>query len=803
MSLLQDFRLALRLLKKSPGTTLVTVLALALGIGVNTSAFSTVSALVLHPLPYPQTSRIMTVWETIPKMRTQRDAVAPANFFDWQDRSRSFERIAAYRSWDVALTGAGDPERLRAFSVSPAFFPLLGMQPMMGRTFRSEETTPGHSQVVVISHSFWERRMGSAPDAVGKTISLGGLPHTVIGVMPEDFDYPLAAELWSPLSLTPEEQNDRAVHSLAVLARLKPDASVSKARAEMDAISRHLAQEHPDTNESREARVIPILELTNNVTDRFTLMLLCTAGFVLLLACANIGNLQLVRATSRTKEIAVRTALGAGRLQLARQLLIDSVLTAVAGGLLGLQLASWNLSLTPLMVPPEVFKWVAGLRNMRITGEVVLFTLALSLIAGLLCAAPAIFQMLHGRKSADLNHLLKEGGRSGTSGRARSRLRNALAIGEVALALVLLIGAGLMIATFNRALTLNTGFNPNNLLTLQVSLPLSEYRTKASMTEFSQRALDGVSAIAEVKAAAAVVGLGTAEGLYVEGRPEPRPGEPRPAIRAITENYFEALGLPILQGRAIGRMDGPDAENTVVVSNSIARHYWPDSNPIGQRMKLGNGRSPWLTVVGVSGDVKDWFDNEPQPAAYVSYAQSPAPGIGFYLRTTGDPMRIASAVREKIRAVDVNLPVFDVKTMDRSISEQTSGVRAAAVSMTTYAVIALLLAVTGIYAVISYSVAQRTHEIGIRMALGADRRTVLKMTLGQAARIAGIGLGIGVPLAALLTRVLSSVLYNVIAVDLTTLTLLTVLLGGSGVLAGYIPARRAARVDPMTALHHE
>lgn len=803
MSLLQDFRLAIRLLKKSPGTTLVIVLALALGIGVNTSAFITVSALVLHPLPYPETSRIMTVWETIPKMRTQRDAVAPANFFDWQESNQSFERIAAYRTWDVALTGAGDPERLRAFAVSPAFFPLLGMQPVMGRTFRSEETSPGRSRVVVVSHSFWERRMASAPDAVGKTIALGGLPHTVIGVMPEDFDYPLAAELWSPLALTPDEKNERAVHSLMVLARLKPGVSVVKARAEMDAISRRLAQEHPNTNESREARVIPILELTNNVTDRFTLTLLCTAGFVLLLACANIGNLQLVRASGRAKEIAVRTALGAGRFQIARQLLIDSVLTALAGGLLGLQLASWNLLLTHFLVPPEIFKWVAGLRNMRISGEVVVFTLAVSLIAGLLCAAPAIFQMLHGRSSIDLNDMLKEGGRSGTSGRARSRLRNSLAVSEVALALVLLIGAGLMVSTFDRLLKLNTGFNPNNLLMLHVSLPESEYRTKASIKEFSARALDGMSTIGEVKAESAVAELGTAEGLYIEGRPEPRPGEPRPAIRAIAGDYFTAMGLPFLQGRPIGREDGPDAEKTVVVSDSIARHYWPETNPIGQRVKLGNERSPWLRVVGVSGDVKDWFDNEGEPAAYVPFAQSPVPGIGFYLRTAGDPMHVASAVREKVRAVDSNLPVFDVKTMDQSISEQTSGVRAAAVSMATYAVIALLLAVSGIYAVISYSVAQRTHEIGIRMALGADQSTVVRMTLGQAARIAGVGLGIGVPLAALLTRLLSSVLYNVIAVDLTTLTLLTVLLGGSGVLAGYLPARRAARVDPMTALHHE
>ena len=411
MNILRDFRLGIRVLRRSPGTTLIIVLALALGIGVNTSSFITVSALVLHPLPYPNLERIMTLWETIPKMRGERDAVAPANFFDWKERSHSFEHIAAYRGWDITLTGVSDPETIRAFAVSPSFFPLLGMQPALGRTFRAEEAEPAHSQVVVVSYGFWQRRMGSTRDAVGKSLSLGGRAYTVIGVMPDDFDFPLAAELWAPLALTLEEQNERAAHNLAVLARLKPGVQVSQAQAEMDTISRQLAQEHPGTNESREANVTPVRELTNNVTDRFVVVLLYTAGFVLLLACANVANLQLARATGQQKEMAIRTALGAGRFRIARQIVFESTLTAIAGGCLGLVLADFNLTVTKLYeIPPIIARYVAGIRSMRIDGLVVLFTVAVSLAAGLLCAVRRYSRTLRTKSVWDLNDVLKEGG---------------------------------------------------------------------------------------------------------------------------------------------------------------------------------------------------------------------------------------------------------------------------------------------------------------------------------------------------------------------------------------------------------
>lgn len=802
-NLLRDFRYGLRVLLKSPGATAVAVLALALGIGANASGFIWVSALVLHPLPYPDQGRIMTLWETIPKVRAERDAVAPANFLDWKEQSRSFEQLAAYRPWDASLTGIGDPERIQACRVSPEFFALLGLKPLSGRTFAREEAEPARDGVIVVSQDFWRNRLGSASDALGKTVSLDDRVYTVVGVMPSDFDYPLATEIWAPLSLSGEEKNQRAIHSLAVLGRLKPQTSVAQARAEMAAIARRIERQYPQTNEARSAAVLPLRELTNEVTDRFVLTLLGAAGFVLLLACANIANLQLARATARQKEMAIRAALGAGRFSMVRQLLAENILMALLGGGLGLFLASWNLEFSKSSIPPLVYRWVAGMKATRIDAGVALFTLAASLAAGVLVALPAIFQLLRPRAIADLNQSLKEGGRGSTSAPAGNRLRSALVVVEVSLALVLLVGAGLMVGTFRRLLTLNPGFNPKNLLTMEIALPALRYPESSQITAFYDRVLQGLETIPEVKAAAASGNLGTAAGLSVEGRPEPRPGEPQPQIQAVSEHYFQAMQLPISRGNPISRRDGAESPRVVVLSESVAHHYWPDSNPIGQRIKLGDSRSPWLTVIGVSGDVKNWFNAEPLPAAYVPFFQAPQASMRVVMRTAADPMRVANAARAQVRAVDKGQPVYDVKSMEQSIADQTSGVGAAATSMTIYAAIALLLAATGIYAVISYTVARRTHEIGVRIALGAGQGDVLKMVVWQASRMAGLGLAIGIPMAFLLNRVMSSVLYNVVALDPMTFAVFTALLGASALLASYLPARRAARVDAMVALRHE
>jgi predicted permease len=802
-SLLRDFRQALRGLMKSPVVSAVAVLALALGIGVNTSSFTAVNTIVLHPMTYPHLERIMTLWESIPKLRTERDAVAAANFEDWKEQAQVFEYIAAYRSWSVNLTGVDDPERLQGYLVAPSFFPLLGLKPMLGRTFSSDEAELGHEGVAVVSRGFWQRRLASAPDAAGKSISLNGRTYMVVGVMPQDFDFPLATDVWAPLALTAAEKNERAIRNLAILGRLKPGIPVAQARVEMETIARRLEQRYPQTNEARSVLVTPLRELTNQVADRFVLILLGAAVFVLLLACANVANLQLVRATGQQKEIALRAALGASRFQIARQLVVQTVTIAFLGGVLGLVLGAWHVAWVKASFPPSVMRWMAGLKDMHIDGWVLAFTLAASLVAGVMCGLPAIWQLLRRTRLDDLNEVLKEGGRSSSAGPARGRLQNVLVVSEVALALVLLVGAALMVKTFQRMLTIDAGFNPRNLLTAQVSLPSLKYRDDAQIRGFYSQVLGGLETIPQAKSAAAAAYFGTADGLYIEGRPDPRPGEPWPDIRAVSAHFFPAMQIPVLQGRSISEQDGPESPKVVVVTESIARHYWPDSTPIGQRIRLGNTQAPWLTVVGVSGDTKNWFTSQLLPRAYIPYLQAPSRSMTLFVRTTSDPMLSASGLRAKVREVDKNQPVYDIKSMEQTLNEETSGVRVSASMMSMFASIALLLAATGIYAVISYSVVQRTHEVGVRIALGASRANVLKMTLMRAFRLAGLGLAIGLPAAFGLTRLMSSALFNVVALDWTMFATFTLVLASSAMLAGYIPARRATMVDPVEALRHE
>ena len=802
-----DFRYALRALRRAPGTTAVAALALALGIGVNTSAFIWVSALVLHPLPYAGLERIMTVWETVPKVRAGRDAVAPTNFLDWRQENRAFEQMAAYQPWDANLTGTGEPERIQACLVTAGFFAVLGMKPTLGRSFsREEQDTPG-SGAVIVSHGFWQRRLASSPDAVGRSVSLDNRNYTIAGVMPAEFDYPLATELWAPLAMTPQESNQRKLRTLLVLGRLRPHVTVTDARAAMGVIAGRLERAYPQSNESRGVAVVPVRELANEMTDRFVLTLLGAASFVLLLACANVASLMLARATSRQRQFAVEAALGASRFRIARLLLAESTLIALLGGVLGIYLAAWNLDLTKSRIPTDVLRFVFGMRNIHIDAGVALFTLAISVLAAVLCGLPAILLALRRNAASDLAETLKEGGRGPSSGPARSRARSALVVVEVALALILLVGAGLMVETFQGLLTANPGFNPKNLLTMQVVLGEQQYREPAQTAAFYDRVLNKLGALPDVRVAGAYAEKGAPDGFFVEGQPEPRPGETRPGVRTVTGRYFETMELPIRLGRGTSEQDGADSPRVVVLSESVVRHYWPDyargADPVGRRIKLGNSLSPWLTVVGVSGDVKNWFSGEPQPTAYIPSAQAPQHAMTLLLRTAGDPLAVAARARAAVRVVDRNPPLYDVKSMEQNIAMQTSGVGSAALSMEIYAAIALLLAVTGIYALTSYSVAQRTHEIGTRMALGARGSDVLKMVVGQSLRTAGAGLAIGLPAALILTKIMSSVLSNVVPMDLRTVAAFTVVLAAASLLAAYVPARRAARVDPMVALHHE
>lgn len=801
--LVRDLRYAARVLLKSPVATSVAVLALALGIGVNASSFITISSLVLRPLPYPRLERIVTIWETPPKLHSQQSAFAPANFIDLRNQTRSFQKLASYRNWDANLTGIGTPERLQACLVSPSFFYVLGIGAEVGRTFVNDPDQPSHSRVAVVSEGFWKSHLAASKAAIGASVSLNGHNYTVLGVMPDRFDYPLGTEIWSPLTFEPAEQHERAHHDLMALGLLKPEVSAAQANAEISTIASRLEQLYPRTNQDRSMLVVPLRDLTDRVTNHFVVMLLGAAGFVLLLACANIGNLQLARATNREREIAVRAALGASRFEIAREVFTESVLISAAAGVLGLLLASWNNALMKSSIPPLALRFVPGLRTMHVDGTVVLFTTIASLLAGILCSLPAISQLVNRKMRADLNDVLRGRGGSTSATPARNRVRTALVVFELALALVLLVGAGLMVKTFERLLYVNQGFDPKNLLTMRVSLPATQYPRPEKIRSVYDRVLQRFAAIHGVTAVGLSSDEGSAEHLVIEGQPEPRPGEPHPEISAINDHYLEAMRIPLLQGRSISGADRLGSPPVVVISENVARHFWPNSNPIGRHIKL-SAQSDWLTIVGISGNVtQDWFTNQPSAAAYICYAQFPGAHAKFFLRTEGDPMLAAQPARFEMRAVESDLPVYELETIEQSMYEERGGIRAAARMMTTYAVIALLLAVTGIYAVVSYFVAARTHDIGVHMALGARRGDVLKMTMGQSVRLTVTGLAFGIPLAILLARVMSSALYNVVNIDAATFAVFAGVLFLSALVASYLPSLRAIRIDPMTALRDE
>lgn len=799
--LTRDLRQAARVLRKSPVATCVAILALALGIGVNASSFIRIDAIILHPLPYPRLERIVTVWETLPKTGAQRNAFAPGDFFDLQGQSRSFERMAAYRGWEVSLTDAGNPEHVRAFLVTPGFFSVLGTQAALGRTFSSDDERLAARDVVVVSEGFWKGHLAAAPDAAGKSITLDGRAYAIAGVMPDDFDFPLGTDIWAPLIPDPASRHDHATRDLMVIGLLKPNVSAARASAEAGAIAARLAQQYPTTNEGRGMLAAPLREMAEGVTDRFLWTLLGAAGFVLLLACANVGNLHMARAANRRKEMAVRVALGASRFQIARQLLAESVLISAAAGILGLLLASWDNDYGKSHLPALVLRIVPGLRTMRIDSNVILFTLALSLATGVLCGLPAILHLAYGKSRTNPADALRERSSSGP-GAAGSRMRAALIVSELAMALVLLTGAGFMVQIFNHLLDRDQGFDPRNALTMQVALPPAGYSQPAGVISFYDRALEGLASVPGVTAAGLSSSLGPAERLSVEGRPEAQPGDARPEVIAIGGRYLDAMRIPLVAGRSISDRDRRDSPRVVVVSDSVARYYWPGANPIGRHIRIG-GQADWLTVAGVCGDITNWFTGEAQAAAYIPYAQFPPASATFVLRTAGEPNQAAAAARSTIAGIDHDLPVYEVTTLEQTISDMQSGVRGAAVAMSTYALIALLLAVTGVYAVISYFVAARTHDIGIRMALGAGRTEVLGMIARQTARLTAAALACGIPLAILLTRVMASALYADIHAGAGRFALLTLTLIAAALAATYFPARRAMNIDPMTALRDE
>jgi putative ABC transport system permease protein len=806
-NLLHDIRYALRTLRKSPAFVLVAVVALALGIGANSTIFITVNAMLLRPIAVRDLDRVVAVWGTLPSQHARRLSASPADFRDWGEQNEVFERIAAGHGWDANLTGSGLPERLEGYQVTGTFFPLLGVEPMLGRTINADDQQPGKDRVVVLSYTAWKNRFASDAAIIGKTIMLNGQEMSVIGVMGPDFDYPLNTGIWGPLSLTPSQLADRNDHYLTVIGRLKSGVAVRAAQAQMDAVAARLGRAFPDTNNGHGVRIVTLVNELNDATRDFLLLLTAAAGFVLLLACANVANLQLARATGRIKEFALRTALGASRFRLVRQLLVESQIVALAGACLGLLLAVWGTDIILASVPPFIIAHIAGLKHLKVDATVVGFTATIAVLTGLLSGTLPAF---HASAMIDLQDTLKEGGRTTSSGSVRHRLRSVLVVSEVTLALVLLIGSGLLVKGFRALTRIDQGFDPANVLTFRLTLPEAHYPQPPQRAALYQSVLQKLHAINGVEAASPLSSVPSGWSwngavLVIEGQAPPTPGEMRSTItQTAGPELLETMRIPLVRGRAFLPSDGPDTQPVALVSAGLAQRYWPNADVIGKRIRLGEEeKEPWRTVVGVVGGVRTSSFDLPQGTTYTPFAQVPPQATSFVVRTKGNPLAIAAAVRQQVASVDAGLPVYDLRAQEQVIGDNISGIQFSARMMTAFGLLSLLLAGAGIYAVMSYSVAQRTHEIGVRMALGARTSDVLRMIVGHTLRLAGIGLGLGLPLAFIMSRLLAGVMFGVIRGDAVVFVVFPLMLGAVALLAGYVPARWASRVDPMIALRAE
>ena len=805
----QDVKYGLRTMALNCGFTAIVVVTLGLGIGVNTAIFSVADGLLWKPVPFPDLERMVMLLELQPQQTRDWSSVSPANYFDWKEQSRSFESMAAFDWYNVNLTGAGDPESLVGAQVSANFFDVLQAKPALGRTFAPEEEQPGRSDVAVLSHGLWARRFGADPGILGRTIKLEGKDHVIVGVMGKESDFPRPVELWTPLVLPPSERGNRGNHYLQAVARLRPGVSVSEARAEMDTIARRLGEAYSQTNRGWRIRVMPIREfVAGDLTRGYSFMLMGAVAFVLLIACANVANLQLARGVGRAKEVAVRIALGAGRWRLVRQLLTENVLVALAGAALGLVFAQWAIELIVVNMPPEVEKYIAGWRKIALDYRALAFTAGLAVLSGL---AAGIMPALQGT-STDINEALKEGGRGGT-GRWRHRMRGALVVAQVTLALVLLVGAGLMVKGFGALLNVNQNFDPETLLTFCVNLPDSKYKDdEKRRVAFYEQTLERLKALPGVDVAAVATRVPFGEGggygtFTIEGQPAPQPGELRRALFQNTSpDFLRSLNIPLLDGRDFAAADGAEAPRVALISQKLVTRYFPGENPLGRRIKFGNAdaTNPWMTIVGVVADVRyEPWAHDADPVVYRPYGQAARQSSYFLLRTKGDPMALAAVVRAQVSAVDPEQPIYDVKTLDRVFHHEMVGLAYVAVMLLALGGIALLLASVGVYGLMAYAVTERTHEIGIRVALGAQPGDILGLVLRRGLLLTIAGVVVGVAIAYALAQFLASLVFGVSATDWATFASVPLALFLAALFACYIPARRASRVDPVVALRYE
>jgi predicted permease len=793
-TVLQDLRFGLRLLLRQPAFTLLVVLTLALGIGANTAIFSAVSGVLLRPLPYPAPERLVAVWGEHPGIGLE--AASLPDFLDWRLGAPSFQHLAAHAPAIFNLTGEGDPERVSGVRTTANFFQTLGSGPAWGRAFEPGEDRGGANTVVVLSYGFWTRRMGANPAALGKTLSLDGVPHTIIGVAPADFLFHPEAEVWVPLAM--DEERGRRANFLEVVGRLDPGVTVEQAQAELGAVARRLQEQYPETNARWGAKLVPLQEELVGASRPALLVFMGAVGLVLLIACANVANLLLARSARRQRELAVRAALGASRGRLIRQMLTESVLMSLLGGALGLLLAAWGID---ALQTPEL-RIVPGQVQVGVDEGVLIFTLVLSLVTGVLFGlAPAL--RLPGR---NLDSTLRSGAR-GLTGVGVHQLRGLLVLGEVALALVLLVGAALLLRSFDRLQRVELGFNPEGVLTLHVLLPTTKYPSEPQRVAFFQQLTERVAAMPGVEAAgltnAVPLGSGAPYNSFViEGRvPEPNAVED---VEAFTVNagYFRSLSIPLRAGRLFESQDGPSAPGAAVINEAMARRYWPGRDPLGSRVSL-DGQN-WFTVVGIVGDIRHAaLQKEPHAQFYVSFPQFPRRSMFLTVKTAGEPTDLVSALRGEVAALDPELPVANVATMEQRLGRAAAKPRVNVLLLGGFALVALVLAGIGIYGVISQTVAQRTREIGIRMALGARPEDVLRLMIRQGMSPALVGIALGLVAAWASSRLLASLLYGISATDPLSFFAVPLFLAGVALLAAWLPARRATRVDPTEALRQE
>jgi putative ABC transport system permease protein len=800
-----DLKFALRAIRKQPGVSIVVAVTLAIGLGVNATVLGMMDAMLLRPFPFRDHERLVVLWEQ-PFGGMEREQVARANYLDWRRQARTVEQFTAWAWLDATLTGTGDPERVQGFRVSARFFDLLGIAPALGRTFTGDDEQSGNHRRVVLGDGLWKRRFGADPAIVGTDILVDGVAHTVVGVAPPRFAFPVGSELWVPLVFTPAQAADREERPLTVAGRLADGVSVSAAQSEMDAIAGGLAAQYPGTNRERGVIVRPLsTAFREGSTVPFVGILQAASALVMLVACANVAGLLLARALGRNRELAVRTALGASRGRIVRQIVTETVVLGLLASVVAIPLASIALDALRTSIPAETARFVEGWDNLGLDVRLVMAIPVLAIGVGLLVGLiPAI-----AATRTDLTDALKDGERGAAGGVRRQRGRRALVVAEIALALALLIGAGLTLAAGIRLTNDTGGFDPQALLTLQIPLPESKYSEDGIRREFATALLARFGALPGVERAALsnilpASGWSPASSFVVEHDPiEDAARRPRTGYRAISPGFFDTLRIPILSGRAFADIDREGGRPVAIVSASLAQRYFAGQDPLGKRLRLDGAQAGWLHIVGVAGDVRmfNWWDGEDSLAVYVPLRQAPVGGLAYaVLRTSGDPLALTTSIRRAVTSVDPFLPVSNIRTMRQAIADASSGLTHMAVLLAICGSIGAILSVVGIYSVMSYTVSQRMHEFGVRLALGASTRDLLRLMLREAGALTGLGLAIGFVLALVLGRVLASALFGLISLDPATFLMVVAGLAAVSIGAACLPARRALRLDPSAIL---